>query len=49
MKIKHCLKKKKENLIIIFLSGQVFYIRLSIILSNFLNIYNKPKYDFSVY
>jgi hypothetical protein len=49
MKIKHCFKKKKENLIIIFLSGQIFYVRLTIILSTFLNLYNRPKYDFTVY
>lgn len=48
MKIKKFFKKKTENLIIVFLSGQILSVKISIVLSIFLFKYNRTKYDFFV-
>jgi hypothetical protein len=49
MKLKKFFKNKKENLIIIFLSGQILSVRLALVLSIFVFKINKTKYDFCVY
>lgn len=48
MKLRKFFKFKRENLIIVFLSGQIFYVRLSMIVSTLFNLIHFPKYDFTV-
>ena len=43
------MKYKKENLIIVFLNGQILNIKVSLIINSLLNIIHKPKYDFWVH
>lgn len=47
--LKKLFKNKRENLIIVFLNGQVLSVKISIILINILNVIHKPKYDFWVH
>jgi hypothetical protein len=47
--LKKLFKNKRENLIIVFLNGQILSIKVSIILINILNLIHKPKYDFWVH
>ena len=49
MKIRSFMKYKKENLIIVFLNGQILNIKVSLIINSLLNIIHKPKYDFWVH
>ena len=49
MKIKTYIKNKRENLVIVFLNGQILHHKISIILTSILNIIHKPKYDFWVH
>ena len=49
MKLFKFFKNKRENLIISFLNGQVFFLKVSIVVNNLLNIFHKPKYDFWVH
>jgi hypothetical protein len=49
MKLKKFFKNKKENLIVLFLSGQVLSAKVCVVLSVFLFKINKTKYDFCVY
>lgn len=48
MKIKKFFKNKTENFIILFSTGQIFPIRLTIVLNTLLRRVHKPKYDFNV-
>jgi hypothetical protein len=49
MQVKKFMKLKKENLIIIFLNGQILHIKISLIINSLLNVLHKPKYDFWVH
>lgn len=49
MKLSKFFKFKQENLLIVFLNGQILYTKISIILTLLLNIIHKPKYDFWIH
>jgi len=48
MLIKKFFKNKRENFIILFSTGQIFSIKLTIVLNSLLKRIHRPKYDFNL-
>lgn len=49
IQIRHLIKCKKENLLIVFLNGQIYNPFISQLYTSFHKVVIKPKYDFWVH